>query len=301
MRKYLRLFLLGTAALCVSETAAQTDIERYTGSSACITCHSALHPEIVDNWRTSVHAATMQSVSTDSAVVALIGRTDSTQVKINHAHQVQNSPNQTLRVHFTPHNEINNNHAPAKASERCYGCHATGYNTSTKSYVEPGIGCEACHGPGVQHVQAQGVDDTIINPANLSDVRKRMICGQCHSLGQDPSGRHPFPVLPGGAPFQPGTDLSAAFIDSQPVTADQGGEYSTLVGSLQPYSDQQCTDCHAPHGSTGKQSMLIDDTSSLCLRCHGDILSGIVQVHPGQHWGSSEQPCWTCHEYTHLH
>jgi cytochrome c553 len=30
----------------------------------------------------------------------------------------------------------------------CAGCHSTGFDPEKKTFVEMGIGCEACHGPG---------------------------------------------------------------------------------------------------------------------------------------------------------
>jgi predicted CXXCH cytochrome family protein len=62
--------------------------------------------------------------------------------------------------------------------------------------AELGIACEACHGPGAEHVRANhspvrrylshlGVgagDATIINPADLPKERSAEVCGQCHSF-----------------------------------------------------------------------------------------------------------------------
>lgn len=35
--------------------------------------------------------------------------------------------------------------------ERCYRCHATGYDPGTGTYAEAGVTCEACHGPGERY------------------------------------------------------------------------------------------------------------------------------------------------------
>src|SRR5205085_9438571 len=34
----------------------------------------------------------------------------------------------------------------------CAACHVTGYRDDDSSFLEPGIGCEECHGPGSRHV-----------------------------------------------------------------------------------------------------------------------------------------------------
>ena len=35
--------------------------------------------------------------------------------------------------------------------EKCYPCHATGYEPETGTFAEPGVTCEACHGPGERY------------------------------------------------------------------------------------------------------------------------------------------------------
>ncbi|MBT4864533.1 MAG: hypothetical protein HON53_05340 [Planctomycetaceae bacterium] len=62
------------------------------------------------------------------------------------------------------------------------------------SFVEMGIACEACHGPGGRHAEAHrrtgtkspgsestNRDPSIINPARLDSRRSAAVCGQCHS------------------------------------------------------------------------------------------------------------------------
>lgn len=63
----------------------------------------------------------------------------------------------------------------------CGGCHTTGYNPNATNempgivgtWAEPGIQCEACHGPGGLHIS---------NPAAVAmDIdRDAELCGECH-------------------------------------------------------------------------------------------------------------------------
>jgi predicted CXXCH cytochrome family protein len=89
-------------------------------------------------------------------------------------------------------------------NETCVFCHNTrvskrpwrspfgeaGYQTEV---AELGISCEACHGPGGEHVRAnanparrlalqhdQDGDPTIVNPRRLPPARADQICGHCH-------------------------------------------------------------------------------------------------------------------------
>ncbi len=95
---------------------------------------------------------------------------------------------------------------PAQWNTNCSGCHAThpdpalqrgesGAPRFATVVAEFGIACEACHGPGQEHVvantdprrryrlhlEARG-DRTILNPRELSHQRSAEVCGQCHSV-----------------------------------------------------------------------------------------------------------------------
>lgn len=80
--------------------------------------------------------------------------------------------------------------------KECAGCHATGVNPGKKTFQEPGIGCEACHGPGSNHVRAiHGFEiATIINPLRLPALAATQICGSFHTKGKDKNGEYAYPV-----------------------------------------------------------------------------------------------------------
>ena len=83
--------------------------------------------------------------------------------------------------------------------------------------AEFGISCEACHGPGQQHIAyhrdsaankdtaASLSSDPIVNPADLSHVRSSQVCGQCHSVMTLKGDQRKINVE--GITFRPGTDL----------------------------------------------------------------------------------------------
>src|SRR5262249_36051725 len=118
-------------------------------------------------------------------------------------------------------------------SHGCIKCHTTqgrsdgpiGDETSAPNVrgsatqaVEFGISCEACHGPGAEHVRvnrnplnrysqrlAGQVDSSIVNPAKLPHDRASEVCGQCHTVATARSDeamqqwqRHGFSFRPGG-------------------------------------------------------------------------------------------------------
>jgi len=69
----------------------------------------------------------------------------------------------------------------------CFGCHSTAAVTGSQFQLDkmiPGISCEGCHGPGVDHIAAvkRGhlEDLRIFNPATLRPGDLNEFCGACH-------------------------------------------------------------------------------------------------------------------------
>lgn len=212
---------------------------------------------------------------------------------------------------------------PAKAQSferRCIGCHSTGvdvaYNAETGEYVAAplggghlNIGCEACHGPGSDHVSGQEDKTKIINPAKLSRERRLEVCGRCHNRGESTAviggKRFGFPYKEGVGIYQPGPGqvLGEYFT----LTADASdywgynpadGSYIAPKGHRQQYIDQingnhkspiapGCNTCHSAHGSPSKRMLkqaigrfadLKVKDNSLCLACHTDRFAREVDV-----------------------
>jgi hypothetical protein len=195
---------------------------------------------------------------------------------------------------------------------RCSGCHQTGLTLASQSrnisgtdvtevlsgYVELNIGCEACHGPGAQHVSSSGNPAFITNPANLerlgvAGIRLAdQVCGNCHQRGEgnaklaDMSLNTEFPArLVGGVltfplPGESSIDNSAGnpFVILNTSAAYYGAASSTLsiytayrdwylgynfpkyIASLQHH--QAWTDLEqGPHGPDKA-------TDTTCFGCH---------------------------------
>lgn len=59
----------------------------------------------------------------------------------------------------------------------CGGCHSGAVNSATHyTQVQPGIGCESCHGPGRDHILGRGDISKIVATTDASAS-----CAQCHS------------------------------------------------------------------------------------------------------------------------
>ena len=192
----------------------------------------------------------------------------------------------------------------------CFNCHATnivqGYNLAAKKYestwTEMGIGCEACHGPGREHValMEKWAKDPASKPAydtsaanhQLSDTLKILstrsseprrifdTCAYCHGNKVN--------VFTGFKAGDKYADYAMPFLVSEPIPAnDFQGEFwpdgrpnrfnrpqaLTMSGCFKAGAIA-CTNCHLAHGTSQNDFSLkvnIHDGrngDTLCTQCH---------------------------------
>ena len=161
----------------------------------------------------------------------------------------------------------------------CAECHSTNlkknYDLKTDSYAttwsDINVGCEACHGPGSDHVAWAEMPDMArprVENCNLivktSGLRSRELvelCAPCHSrraaLG-DYTHREPdlldslLPsVLEEGLYYPDGQILEEVYV------------YGSFTQSKMYHRDVRCNDCHDVHSLK-----LLKDGNDLCLQCH---------------------------------
>jgi len=173
---------------------------------------------------------------------------------------------------------------------RCSGCHATGnevtYDETTgewrASFVEWGIGCEACHGPGSEHA-ASADPAKIINPEDLPLERALEVCGACHIRGSSVAtvgGKtFGFPYHPTEGGFKPGAVL-ADYYNMVPRTSakrywpdelpygntskSHHQQYNDFLLSdhshydpAKPWVDVTCFSCHTAHSADAHKHNII--------------------------------------------
>lgn len=127
----------------------------------------------------------------------------------------------------------------------CGNCHTTGYRASGNQdglkgivgqWAEAGIQCEACHGPGSNHVA---------NPygSALKIDRDAEACGECHRRG----------------------DVTA--VDAKGGFIEHHEQYEELYQSK--HLVLKCVDCHDPHtGVVQLREAGLPTTRTECANCH---------------------------------
>lgn len=112
--------------------------------------------------------------------------------------------------------------------KECAGCHTTGFSSENECFIEPGIGCEACHGAGSKHVKSKNPKD-IVSHKSVSEERMEMVCISCHTSGMDNSYTYSFPVG-----YKPGEDISKFYSG---LTPKPGQTKENFVGD-ESYADR---------------------------------------------------------------
>ena len=137
--------------------------------------------------------------------------------------------------------------------QQCFGCHTTGAVNGLELKLErlsPGVGCEACHGPGEKHLIAMKEkkfeEPQIFNPGGLgAHELTQSFCGTCHTSFEQAM------LLPG----QSGINN----IRFQPYRMFNSRGHNTNDPRV------SCLACHNPHEHLKKDAAYYD---AKCLACH---------------------------------
>jgi Flp pilus assembly protein TadD len=187
----------------------------------------------------------------------------------------------------------------------CRDCHvshvSTHYDAPTDRYTttwaEPGISCEACHGPGAEHVRV--CVDAGDGPApqelairrfgDLGPAQVNDACSACHAKAVP---------LTGG--FQPGDRFFDHFDlvtlehpDYHPDGRDLGENYTTTSWLLSPCvggGELDCLHCHTASG----RFRHAEQPDRSCEPCHADRVASSAQ-HSHHEAGTPGGRCIDCH------
>jgi len=136
---------------------------------------------------------------------------------------------------------------PLTGIVRCFACHATGPVDAGREAIqpaEPGVHCEACHGPGSLHARA-GDRKRIDNPGRMTAVQRNVFCGGCHRPPEAPDGQ---------------IDWNFAWnVRHQPSYLRQSACFRKSNGAL------SCLTCHDPHDSAEHETGYYN---RICTGCH---------------------------------
>lgn len=191
----------------------------------------------------------------------------------------------------------------------CAGCHTTRYlpmqNANDEwvdNYVEADIGCEACHGPGSEHVGAPWAE----KKEYILKSGDSQICAQCHVQGKSLDGEHYFPVG-----MYPGDDITDHYNLSNDVFWPDGitarehrsqyMDWTTSGHAQEPSASVKrapCVNCHTTEGAqtifageiltTVPEGVTWRITCAACHEPHGSSYEADLRT-------QKKDLCATCH------
>ncbi|MCW9707236.1 tetratricopeptide repeat protein [Fodinibius salsisoli] len=190
----------------------------------------------------------------------------------------------------------------------CADCHSTNLQ---KNYIAEAdsfhttwsninVSCEACHGPGKQHVdfvQSEEVKDATIEriredlrlTQNTPQVEQINQCAQCHALREEVTGdyQHSGNFLDHYNPTLPHPDQY--FADGQ-IRSEDYVYGSFLQSKMFNEGGVKCNDCHDPHSLELKANVT---DNSLCMQCHEPRYNTIE--HHKHQVNTEASQCINCH------
>ncbi|MEY6430862.1 cytochrome c3 family protein [Thioalkalicoccus limnaeus] len=212
-------------------------------------------------------------------------------------------------------------------NHQCADCHSTGlrkgYDLATDRYdttwSDINVACEACHGPGSDHVeQARAAEihgpqawrpgkglavrltahdeghwsldpqaGVPVRSVPLTDRTEIEICARCHAR-RGPIHASERPGAPMTDHYRPAL-LEAGLYHADGQIQDEVFEYGSFIQSRMYRAGVTCADCHDPHSLE-----LVAPGNALCTRCH-QIQRYDTPTHHHHPPASTGAACVACH------
>lgn len=188
----------------------------------------------------------------------------------------------------------------------CYNCHVSQlsnqYDLKSDSYTttwgEPGINCEACHGPGAEHVKVckaapegyEPKDMKILSWKALSGEQQDHACLVCHAKMSPVTGG-----MPPGENFFDHYDLvTLENQDYYPDGRDLGENYTFTSWRASPCAKSGMLNCLHCHTSSGRYRFKQEQQNHACLPCHALRVRN-APAHTHHKAGGEGNLCVSCH------
>lgn len=223
----------------------------------------------------------------------------------------------------------------ASWNDNCVFCHNTGVQPRLEEserrfatrVADLGIACEACHGPGEEHVRrmasplarlaTESGTLAIVNPSELAQAESLALCGQCHSQRLPDPLERLSEFLDRGPSFRPGDELRGHVTPvtrETPSVSSKRPElfserfWSDGTARLTAYEylgvtqspcvkggELTCGSCHSMHsGEVHGQLEPELRGDRACTQCHDEIARD-VSAHTHHAPESSGSRCLECH------
>src|SRR6266536_2291399 len=165
----------------------------------------------------------------------------------------------------------------AEDAFNCFSCHTTGGARERQIRLDrltPGVRCEACHGPGAQHVKAikEGEPGArlIFNPGRLgADELTQKFCASCHQAIDDSSLPKTSEI--NNVRFQPYRIFhSKCYSDDRRISCTACHDPHEPLKQNAAHYDAKCLACHASKGQPAARGLeaACPVATKDCASCH---------------------------------
>ena len=181
--------------------------------------------------------------------------------------------------------------------------HAKVFRLNPKNATEQQV-CEACHGPGSNHVKNPPDRDALVSFTREwgTPIEKQNdMCLTCHKGGQRlhwPGSIHATNKLGCSDCHNPMARFSATGLlkkasvteTCQSCHPQQRAEFRKRSHMPVPEGKMTCADCHNPHGSTPRPLLKADSVNEVCYACHAERRGPFLWEH-----APVRESCLNCH------
>jgi predicted CXXCH cytochrome family protein len=187
--------------------------------------------------------------------------------------------------------EIRNFHRVREVTSyqtNCAPCHTS--QPDSKSFLEPGVNCEMCHGPSAAHAKGEPARWSFQKVDHKGYVQ---VCAQCHaqSAVREPQAfpprytRRPYAEFSRKAFYRDGRFRETTFIV-------ESFERSACYRK----GEAHCGSCHDPHPANARQNSTSlkyeEDSNAMCLQCHPAAFAAVGHT---KHEDREAAKCVNCH------
>lgn len=199
--------------------------------------------------------------------------------------------------------------------QACAGCHVTEnknfghtlhakvFRQNPKNEAEKQV-CEACHGPGSNHVANPTDKSALISFTKewgTPIAKQNETCLSCHKGGQRlhwPGSIHATNKLGCSDCHNPMARFSAnGLLKKASITEtcqtchqQQRAEFQKRSHMPVPEGKMTCVDCHNPHGSVTRPLLKADSVNEGCYTCHAEKRGPLIWEH-----APVRENCLNCH------
>jgi predicted CXXCH cytochrome family protein len=286
----------------------------YVGSEKCAECHS----RISLTFRNTIHSKVMQDAKKNPRAIQgdfvdpapLVDFKPADVIMTHGVQWKQRYIDKDWRTRVAQWNFETEKWSPynpdgwkeADWRKKCGYCHVVGFDYEKLTWSELSVGCEACHGPAGNHIDARLEDKhkTIVNPATLPFRAATDVCGQCHTRGKSPDKKWDSPVgfkvgdYLGPQHFRivDKSDMSAWWPSGHVKMHRQ--QYPEWKGSQHAKAGIGCATCHSVHEARTKFATTMNP-NNLCLSCHGNVSTDPIRGHAPIAGAPQHSDCVGCH------